>query len=518
VILAAGAAEIECFRVAIAERLGLRFEDSKLDFLADVLRQRMEDTGCRLFPEYQQRISSSAEERNEVSALAKQLTVGETYFFRYPEHFEAFTEVVLPERIRVRGSDRRIRILSAGCASGEETYSIAILIRERFPELASWDVEVQGFDVNPAMVDKARRARYSPWSLRGTPDELRLKYFRSHGRDFQLDETVRSEVRFEERNIVANDSSFWQSETFDVVFFRNVSMYFTAEAIRAVISRITRSLAPGGFLFLGHAETLRAVSQEFHLRHTHKTFYYQLREAHDPSLAIRPAPETVSSRSIRQPVPELVDANDSWFGAIRRASERIANLTRVQNGISTSSSTGATSGTAGLQPAAWDRTVAIELLRTEKFSEATALLRALPTESKTDLDTQLLMAVLLTNAGDLPEAEKVCQQVLNLDELNAGAHYLMALCREHVGDQLGALQHDQSATYLDSGFAMPHLHMGLVAKRCADVETTRHELGRALQLLGSEDASRILLFGGGFTREALIEFCRAELRACGGAS
>ena len=190
----------------------------------------------------------------------------------------------------------------------------------------------------------------------------------------------------------------------------------------------------------------------------------------------------------------------------------------MQNGISTSSSTGATSGTAGLQPAAWDRTVAIELLRTEKFSEATALLRALPTESKTDLDTQLLMAVLLTNAGDLPEAEKVCQQVLNLDELNAGAHYLMALCREHVGDQLGALQHDQSATYLDSGFAMPHLHMGLVAKRCADVETTRHELGRALQLLGSEDASRILLFGGGFTREALIEFCRAELRACGGAS
>jgi chemotaxis protein methyltransferase CheR len=167
---------------------------------------------------------------------------------------------------------------------------------------------------------------------------------------------------------------------------------------------------------------------------------------------------------------------------------------------------------------AWDRTVAIELLRREKFSEAMDLLRALPAESKTDPDAQLLIAVLLTNGGDLPEAEKVCRHVLNLDELNAGAHYLMALCREHAGDQASAVQHDQTAAYLDSAFAMPHLHLGLVAKRSADMETARRELGRALPLLDREDASRILLFGGGFTREALVEFCRAELRACGGTS
>jgi chemotaxis protein methyltransferase CheR len=146
------------------------------------------------------------------------------------------------------------------------------------------------------------------------------------------------------------------------------------------------------------------------------------------------------------------------------------------------------------------------------------LVRALPPESLADADTQLLMAVLLTNGGDLPEAEKVCQHVLNLDELNAGAHYLIALCREHVGDQAGAVRHDQTAAYLDSAFAMPHLHLGLVAKRSADVETSRRELGRALSLLDREDASRILLFGGGFTREALVEFCRATLRTCGGAS
>jgi chemotaxis protein methyltransferase CheR len=213
-----------------------------------------------------------------------------------------------------------------------------------------------------------------------------------------------------------------------------------------------------------------------------------------------------------------VEPNDSWFSAIRRASERITNLTQEKNRITVNAPASTTSVTANARPAAWDRTLAIELLRTEKFSEVMELLRALPAESRTDPDAQLLIAALLTNGGDLPEAEKVCQHVLDLDELNAGAHYLMALCREHVGDQVGALQHDQSAAYLDSAFAMPHLHMGLVAKRFADVETTRRELGRALPLLEREDASRILLFGGGFTREALVEFCRAELRACGGAS
>ncbi len=521
-IVAPAAAEIECFRSLVAERLGLYFEDGKLDFLADVLRQRMEDTGCHLFSAYQKHISSHAVERREVGALAEQLTVGETYFFRYAEHFQAFAEAVLPNRIQARGDDHRLRILSAGCASGEEPYSLAILIREQFPELAAWDIQILGFDVNPLIVAKAKRARYSPWSLRETPDALRSRYFHGHGRDFQLDEVVRSAVTFEERNLALEDTLFWQSNAFDVVFCRNVTMYFTADVTRSVVARMARSLAPGGFLFLGHAETLRAVSQGFHLRHTHETFYYQRREAHETECAMTLPRETSDYGSLRRPVPELVEPNDTWFSVIRRASERIASLTQEENGMAVNRPGSVAPPTSNSRPAqpppVWDRALAIELLRKERFSEAMELLRALPTESKADPDTQLLMAVLLTNGGDLLEAERACRHVLSLDELNAGAHYLMALCREHAGDHAGATQHDQTATYLDSAFAMPHLHLGLVARRAADAETARRELGRALVLLDREDAARILLLGGGFTREALVEFCRAELRACGGAS
>jgi chemotaxis protein methyltransferase CheR len=102
-----------------------------------------------------------------------------------------------------------------------------------------------------------------------------------------------------------------------------------------------------------------------------------------------------------------------------------------------------------------------------------------------------------------------------LDELNAGAHYVMALCREHAADAAAAIEHDRTAIYLDAGFAMPHLHLGLMARRAGDDDVARHEFSQALVLLAREDASRLLLFGGGFSRDALVALCRAELRVVG---
>jgi chemotaxis protein methyltransferase CheR len=513
------AADIECFRGLVAERLGLHFEDSKLDFLADVLRQRMEATRCVHFSSYHQRITSSAGEPGEMRAVAEHLTICETYFFRYADQFRAFTETVVPDRIRARDHCRQLRILSAGCASGEEAYSVAMLIRDRLPDLASWDITIRGVDVNASMLEKASRGRYTTWSLRETPGDLRTKFFCADGRDFLLDGSVRSAVMFEERNLVEEDHLFWQRNAFDVVFCRNVTMYFTPEATRSVIGHITESLTPGGFLFMGHAETLRGTSQDFHLRHTHETFYYQRREdCEERCVAVFPG-ASPGNRPTETPIPEVLDPNDSWFSIIQRASERVANLTEEKSrpafGGSENVDRKAPNSHAPLPTPAWDQTLAIELLREERFAEATELLRALPSESKADPDAQLLLAALLTNSGQLSEAEKVCQGLLKLDELNTGAHYLMALCREQAGDQNAALEHDRAAVYLDSAFAMPHLHIGLAAKRSADVETAKRELGQALTLLAREDASRMLLFGGGFSREALVEFCRTELCACG---
>jgi chemotaxis protein methyltransferase CheR len=158
-----------------------------------------------------------------------------------------------------------------------------------------------------------------------------------------------------------------------------------------------------------------------------------------------------------------------------------------------------------------DLAIALDLLRSERYGEALERLDDLPATSARDPDVLLLRASLLTHCGDLARAEALCSDLMLIDELSAGAHYLFALCREGRGDASGAIDHDQIAAYLDDGFAMPRLHLGLMARRAGNREDAKRELERAVQLLAGEDASRLLLFGGGFGREGLIALCRAEL-------
>jgi chemotaxis protein methyltransferase CheR len=455
----------------------------------------------------------------ETTALTEELTVGETYFFRHPDQFRAFTDVALLPRLRASVSHSRLRILSAGCASGEEAYSLAILVRQHDTAATNSDGRIVGIDLNATSLAKAQQAKYSSWSLRGMPDDLRQRYFRGD-KVFVLEESARSLVTFEQHNLADDADGFWQPEQFDVIFCRNVMMYFTPEAARGVIARLTRSLIPGGFLFLGPAETLRGLSQDYHLRHTHDTFYYQRRTSGEapglPDLSVqRGSPPRLMD------LPVLAAEDTSWVSAIGQASERIARLSR---GLPTNAPTptdavnaprviAATSPNGNPRP---DLLVAREMVRQERYMDALAVLRSSSGGVGHDPDTQLLLAVILTNSGQVAEAERLCQQVLAGDELNAEAHYLLALCHEHAKEFVTAIEHDHTAIYLDSQFAMPHLHLGLLSKRSGDQVGIRRAFRAARVLLPREDTGRILLFGGGFSREMLINLCDAELRVCGG--
>ena len=258
--------QVERFRTLVANRVGLQFEDARVAWLADVLRRRMGVNG-QPAEAYLARLQAEAP-RSELGALAQELTVAETYFFRNIDQFHALREHVLPQRWHERGPHRCLRILSAGCASGEEAYSIAMTLRE-LPSDAAREASIRAVDLNPAVIDKARRARYTAWALRETSPALQQRWFRPDGPDLVLDDTIRSAVTFEERNLAEDDAELWSPGAYDLVFCRNVLMYFTPQGAQAVAARIARALAPGGYLFLGHAETLRGLSQAFHLRHTH---------------------------------------------------------------------------------------------------------------------------------------------------------------------------------------------------------------------------------------------------------
>lgn len=497
-------ADVERFRAGIARRLGLQFDDGKTGLLGEVLRRRLQATG-EVCERYLRSLESERSEA-ELGPLADELTVPETYFFRNIDQFHAFAEVAVPERTKRRRGC--LRFLSAGCASGEEAYTLAMVLRDALEP--GVEASVLAVDLSPASLGKARRGRYSTWSLREVPPEVEQKWFRREGREVVLDGSLKGVVRFEQRNLADEDPELWAAETYDAVFCRNVIMYFAPESGRALVDRITRSLVPGGYLFLGHAETLRGLSPDYHLCHTHRTFYYQRKT--EPVTARREppgaAPQFVAAIG---GLVSLVDEADSWVGTIRRASERVEQLTagRPGRGATETPRPGPPPGSR------WDLGRALELLQAEHFADALDLVEALPSEASTDPAVLLLHAVLLTHAGLLDKAQGACRQLLEADGLNSGAHYVLALCREAMGDPVGAVDHDRMAAYLDPRFAMPRLHLALIARRARDLDEMRRELTQAIALLEGEDASRLLLFGGGFGREALIALCQAEL-AVGG--
>ncbi len=504
------AAGVDRFHAFVSQTFGWNFDQNRIAYLGEVLQRRLAANGGGA-DEYLARLELNPP-RSELRAIAQELTVGETYFFRNRDQFSALSGAVLPERFRIQPPNRPLRILSAGCASGEEAYSIAILLSSPDANLENREVVIHGFDINAAAVERARAGRYSTWSLREASEEIRQRWFRGSGKEFVLDDTIRRMVTFTEANLA--DGSWLQThpDQYDVIFCRNVLMYFAPEQARAAIDRLTRQLAQGGYLFLGHAETLRGLSQDYDLRHTHDTFYYRRKNALvDVAPGGANGSPSNSPKTSATPVHVDTQLDDAWVHTIQRASERIHKLTGARRPAA-GAKNGATPATVPQRPS-WDLASAMDLFREERFAEALTKVRSLPAGSEADPDVLLLMTILHIHNGGLDEAENVCATLLRLDGMNAGAHYLMALCCEHRGDIRGAINHDQMAAYLDATFAMPRLHLGLIARKQGDAAAAHREFAQALVLLRGEDVSRLLFFGGGFNRDALISVCTSGLDA-----
>lgn len=491
-----GHLEVEAFRRLVTTRLGLLSDEGKLEMLAQTLARRAAARGFAP-DDYLGRLDSGSIP-GEIGALAQELTVTETYFFRNSAHFRVLRDIVLPDRMAIRAPARLLRFLSAGCASGDEAFTIAMVIRDVIAE-PGWDIAIEAVDANPAMLRKAREGHYSPWSLRETPADMQRRWFRKHGRDMVLDGSIIDAVNFREVNLVTDSPESLPPDGYDAIFCRNMLMYFTTETARALVARLAKWLAPGGYLFLGHAETLGGFSRDFHLRHTHDSFYYQLKDGPARSVYV-PGP---AARPFRQEERSLSSAQ-AWTSAIGRSAERIEVLATLTRPAEVSPK-----GAAPMAP----MDGALDLLARERFADALRLLEQLPPEQGADPDVLLLKATLLSHSGRVAEAERVSQRLLHQEEFNAGGHHVLALCREARGDIEGAADHYQLAAYLDPAFAMPRLRVGLLFRRLGQYQAANQALAAALPLLEREKSSRLLFFGGGFSRDALLGLCREELKA-----
>ncbi len=494
---AVAATDTERLRAAVAVRLGLDVKQGRACSLDELVRRRARVRQLDV-ADYLSLLEGDAAD-DELQALAQALTIPETYFFRDSDQFRALTGAVLPERIRARRPTRHLRLLSLGCASGEEAYSLALAARGAIDE-PGWRISVTGIDVNAAALEKARAGRYSAWSLRGTRAPDVARWFRPSGSAFLLDDTVRAAVNFAQENLAAEPASWAVPDSWDVVFLRNVIMYFTPAQARALVGRVARAMTPGGYLFLGHAESLRGLSQAFALEHSHSAFYYRRAPVERGSASDDPAPGLGAATPACPP-------GDDWTEAIRRASQRVVDLIPAHKT--------AAAGDRGAFDLVGMRAQALELIANEEFGAAAALLGSLGHRTGTDPELALMRGVSLVQQGHIDMAVDLARALLARDHGHADAHHLLALCLECADDASAAMRQWRMCVHLEPGAGLARLHLGRLAQRCGDRDAAHAALSAALLLLPHESPTRLLLFGGGFSRAALLDLCRAELSRCG---
>ncbi|WP_370326404.1 protein-glutamate O-methyltransferase CheR [Euzebya sp.] len=215
---------------------------------------------------------------NPASALGREvvdaMTTNETSFFRDIHPFESLRTDVLPELIRARGARRSLRIWCGAASSGQEPYTIALVIKEHFPELSSWDIQILGTDISPSMLAKAQAGSYSQLEVnRGMPAPMLVKYLQRHGAHWVLRDDIRKMVRYAPLNLAQRFPA--TLGRFDAVFMRNVLIYFDVPTKTSILRQTRTHLADDGFLILGGAETTVGVDNDYRRVLLGRTVWYR---------------------------------------------------------------------------------------------------------------------------------------------------------------------------------------------------------------------------------------------------
>ncbi len=254
---------------------GIYHSEQKLYLLVASCNRRMSVCGANSTFEYLDRLTIGAARDTELHQLLNEITIGETYMFRHPAQLDALTTVVLPQIMQQKAALglKRLRLWSAGCSTGEEPYTLAMFLLEE-KQLAGWTFEILATDLNTRSLEASKAGIYGEYALRNTSPALRRKYFKDAGdKKLEVSDVLRSHVRFDRVNL-SDDSKMVFLKGIDVIFCCNVLIYFDLASKKKVVQHFFTNLLPGGYFFLGHAESLFQVDEAFKLVHFPGTTAY----------------------------------------------------------------------------------------------------------------------------------------------------------------------------------------------------------------------------------------------------
>jgi chemotaxis protein methyltransferase CheR len=251
----------------IYQKLGLHFDAKKIYFLKTRVAKRMAALGLADPREYLFKLGYADPKGEEMQALANLVTTNETYMFREYDQLQAFANHCLPEVLSIKQArgERKLRIWSAGCSSGEEPYTLAMIVQDVFPQAQSWDCEIVATDIDENMLKHVAAARYGARSVAEVPDEYREKYLIEDGDEWVV--RRRTAALVQARNLNLSDRMAMRAmRGFDFIFCRNVLIYFDDLSRKAVVDHFYNALNPGGYVFLGHSESVGRVTTAFKLK------------------------------------------------------------------------------------------------------------------------------------------------------------------------------------------------------------------------------------------------------------
>lgn len=258
----------------IYKRTGIWFESNKRYFVDKRLDERIAELGLENYREYYQLLKFSTDE-TEMQQLVNRLTVNETYFFRDFPQLQGFAEEALLQVIKekVATGDKKIRLWSAGCSTGEEPYTLAIILLEMLPDPEKWTIEILASDINTRVLDVARKGCYNSRSVKDVPEEYLERYFTQRLDMNILSMKVRNMVTFKIINLM-EDKEMKVQRNYDFIFCRNVLIYFDTESRLSVLNRYYHSLRSGGFIYLGHSESVARITNSFKMKRIGSNIVY----------------------------------------------------------------------------------------------------------------------------------------------------------------------------------------------------------------------------------------------------
>lgn len=446
--------------ILLETKLGLNYPESKWSELAHKIMRLSRSIGFGSVEDCVSWLVSGSDEEESIDRLISVCTIGETYFFREQNALDRLRDAALPEFVRAaRLEHRPVRIWSAGCCTGEEPYSLSILLMEAHAQLGQFEFEICGTDVNPDFIEKARAGGYRAWSFRKTSEAAKSLYFVQEGDTHRIRDDIRSHVTFDVLNLAESHfpAPFDGKTKFDAIFCRNVLMYFTPDATRNALNRFQACLQSNGWIIVSATETSILSSNGYSNRclphyaghgERNKDFPRQQSVQDSPTLVefIKPAFDLTK---VTAPLPRFSEPESG------------VTLTDPESSVPVKNSVDA-------EPSVHESVIDVEkearrLVIDGEFGEAKRRLENTNIyDSSTE--TRLLYARVSHLCGDFDTAYQFASRVIEEDRLCPEAYRILGLIRHEGGDLHGAIESLQRAIYIEPDSAVLHMHLGFILR------------------------------------------------------